>query len=168
MKFTSKSANYNMPRLKDKYIKYYEDYFTKPYNENNVWIEPFVGNIKQDTIDHIYGYSADYFGASLGYDIRVNNNFVIGFGYTGARYGAENNDKKQTRDDLTALTNNFDIYSMLYGKWFYLSLNAGGSYNEIQQKRRIKFNNFQINFFENNNNNIFASSRRSSLNSNAI
>ena len=142
MKFTSKSANYNMPRLKDKYIKYYEDYFTKPYNENNVWLEPFVGNIKQDTIHNIYGYSADYFGASLGYDIRINNNFIIGFGYTGARYGAENNDEKQTRDDLTALTNNFDIYSMLYGKWFYLSLNAGGSYNEIQQKRRIKFNNF--------------------------
>lgn len=140
MKFTSKSANYNMPKLKDKYIKYYEDYFTKPYNENNIWIEPFVGNIKQDTIDNIYGYSSDYFGASLGYDIRVNNNFIIGFGYTGAIYGAENNDEKQLRDDLTAITNNFDIYSMLYGKWFYLSLNAGGSYSKFIQKRNINFN----------------------------
>ena len=39
---------------------------------------------------------------------------------------------------------------------------------EVPLKSTTWTHNFQINFFKNNNNNIFASSRRSSLNSNAI
>ena len=58
----------------------------------NVTAEPLT--VEEMHVAHNYGYSADYFGASLGYDIRVNNNFIIGFDYTGARYGAENNDEK--------------------------------------------------------------------------
>lgn len=143
MKFNSNSADYNMNRQKSKNIKYYEDYFTKPFNESNIWIEGFGGTLKQDDIENIYGYDATFTGFSLGYDIRVNNNFLFGLSYTFNQYDATNNDKVvATKDDMTGTTNNFDLYTMLYGKWAYLSLDAGGSYNEFKQQRKINFYNF--------------------------
>ncbi|MDD2840318.1 MAG: autotransporter domain-containing protein, partial [Rickettsiales bacterium] len=143
MKFNSNTADYNMKRQRSQNIKYYEDYFTKPFNESNIWIEGFGGTLKQKTIENIFGYDATFTGFSLGYDIRVNNNFLFGLSYTLNQYDAIDKDYiKSTRDNMTATTNNFDLYSMLYGKWAYLSLDIGGSYNELKQQRKINFYNF--------------------------
>ncbi len=143
MKFNSNSADYNMKRQKGQNIEYYEDYFTKPFYESNVWVEGFGGTFKQNTVENIFGYESTFAGLSLGYDVRVNNNFLFGVSYTLNQYDANDLDYiSSTRDDMSATTNNFDLYSMIYGKWAYLSLNAGGSYNEYKQQRKINFYNF--------------------------
>ena len=143
MKFDSKTNNYNIKNLSKYDIKYYDDYFTKPYPENNVWMEAFAGNLHQDTVDNIFGYDANFYGATLGYDVRVNPEFVFGISYTFNQVNANDIDYvKSTRDDLKAMTNNVDLYFMFYNRWNYLTLNVGGSYNKYNQERKIKFYNF--------------------------
>ncbi len=143
MKFDSLTNNYNMSNLSRNDVKYYDDYFIKPYNENNVWIEGFIGNLHQDTKDNIFGYDADYYGGTIGYDVRVTPNFIFGASYTFNQIKANNLDNiKANRDDLDVITNNADLYFMLYNRLNYLTLNIGGGYSNYEQKRKIRFSNF--------------------------
>lgn len=143
MRFDSKTNNYNLKNLSLRDKRYYDDYFTKPYPENNIWIEVFGGNLKQNEVDKIFGYDANFYGGTIGYDIRVNTNFVFGMSYTFNSVDANDLDYiKSDRDNLSATTQNGDLYMMLYNKWNYLTLNVGGGFNDYEQERKINFSNF--------------------------
>lgn len=135
----NETTNYFSDNLLKNMLPYHDEYIKK----RNIWWELFGGTLHQDTKDNIFGYDANYYGLTLGYDFKVNTNFVFGASYTFNFVDANDLDTiKSDRDDLEAFTNNIDLYMMLYNKRNYLTLNVGAGYNRYQQERKINFSNF--------------------------
>ena len=143
LRFTSTTHLHNIRSLSQKNIKYYEDYYDKPFNEHNLWAEAFVGALHQDNLDRIFGYDMNYYGGTIGYDVKADIREVLGMSYTFTLVDAEDlNPVKENKDEMTAIAHNIDLYYMIYGKWNYLSLNIGGNITQYMQKRNIHIESF--------------------------
>jgi hypothetical protein len=126
-------GEFNIPTNSD--VKYYNDYYSAPFSQNNFWYEFFAGKMKQNEYEKIYGYDNNYYGFSLGYDIKPTNSFLIGGSYTFNYMDAKEDDKNAST--IKAFTQLADIHVMNYSRHHWITVGIGGGLGYNHSYRNV-------------------------------